>query len=93
MATDKTVVIACGARCTWWDDKSKAGSKPSGLPCCPHCGGVLFQCEMENWWADAHRYEEDGHPDYVPFLRWLQGKCYENHVVARTVYMAELDVT
>lgn len=78
--------MAYGARCVWWDDKARSGTKASGLPCCPHCGGVLFEAEMTTWWSDAHRYQDEGHPGYVPFLRWLQGKCFPTREAAEAAY-------
>lgn len=49
-----------GARCCWWtsDGATHGGRKPSGLPCCPHCGGVLFQAPLEDFLRSA----EQAHP-------------------------------
>jgi hypothetical protein len=69
--------IAYGARCGWWDSIDKVGTKASGLPCCPHCGGVLFEVATEEeWWASARRHEADGHPGYVAALEWSRGQCF-----------------
>lgn len=66
-----------GAMCTWWDDISKVATKPSGLPCCPNCGGVLFQIGTQEWIEGAERYErESGNEGYVERLEWARGKCF-----------------
>lgn len=39
--------IVYGARCVWWDSIANAATKPGGLPCCPHCGGVLMEVPTE----------------------------------------------
>lgn len=84
--------VAYGARCAWWDAKSRAGKLSSGLPCCPHCHGVLFEAPMSEWWPEAHAYERNGHPGYVPFLRWLKGRCYPSLDAARAAYESEVPV-
>lgn len=82
--------IVHGATCAWWDSIDKVGSTASGLPACPHCGGVLFECPNEqSWWEGAEKWEQDGHPGYVAFLEWLRGKCFANLTVAREVYELE----
>lgn len=86
--------IAYGARCTWWDGIRKVGKMspgPSGhsLPCCPHCGGVLFELENEGQWlAGADRYENDGHPGYRAMIEWARGKCFKNMDELKTAYEA-----
>lgn len=81
-----TQVVAYGAVCTWWDDKSKVATKPSGLPCCPICGGVLYETERDVWWRGAQKHEAEGHPGYGQFLAWLQGKCFANSDQAELAY-------
>lgn len=81
-------VIAYGALCVWWDDKALVGAKPSGLPCCPVCGGVLFEVEEDDWFRDAATYEQNGHPGYLDFLTWLRGKCFRTKGEAENVYAA-----
>ena len=75
--------VAYGATCTWWDDISKVGKMPPSnghsLPCCPRCGGVLFEVPNEaEWFAGADQYERDGHPGYRAKLEWSRGKCFPN---------------
>jgi hypothetical protein len=62
--------IVNGARCMWWGHISEAGVLPSGIPCCPHCFGVLLQTEsIEAWWAivDAHDKLHPGYRTIVSF--------------------------
>lgn len=69
--------IVYGAVCSWWDSIDKVASKPSGLPCCPECGGPLFEVATpEDWWAGAWRYQAESEPGYVLFLEWLRGRCF-----------------
>ena len=86
--TNPTGMVAYGARCMWWDEKANVAQKPSGLPCCPHCGGVLFECEVGSWWHQAQVAVDRGdvRPDYLAFLRWLRGRCYPARDVAEAVY-------
>lgn len=75
--TDDDQRIAYGATCSWWDSITEVAATPSGLPCCPHCGGVLFEVEDEaQWWAGVERYEENGHPGYRGMIEWARGKCF-----------------
>jgi hypothetical protein len=46
------------------------GGPGSGIPCCPHCGSMLYQTEEANWWKTAKEHEAAGHPNYVRFLNW-----------------------
>lgn len=79
--------IAYGANCSWWGPIADVGTKPSGLPCCPVCGGMLFEvASSDEWWSGARRYEADGHPDYVAFLEWLQGRHFPSLDVAQDAY-------
>lgn len=79
--------IAYGARCTWWDGIRKVGKHPSGLPCCPHCRGMLFEMENESqWFAGADRYEADGHPGYRAMIEWARGRCFRNMAEIKAAY-------
>lgn len=77
--------IVYGARCVWWDSIGQARTTPSGLPCCPHCGSVLFEVESEPvWWTNVDAYaERTGDADYRAFMVWLRGKCFPSIDVAR----------
>jgi hypothetical protein len=61
--------------CSYWtDDLTKLGRSVSGLPGCPN-GHVGFEIDAPSWWADAERYENDGHPRYVEFLKRKKEFC------------------
>ena len=65
-----------------------------GLPCCPHCGSVLFQIEAPKWFAGADRYEREGrdgtpHPGYRDMIDWQRGKCFPSGQSAADAYQAE----
>jgi hypothetical protein len=62
---------------TWWDSIDKAGLTPSGLPCCPLCGSMLFEIEEKDWMDGIDRMEKEV-PGYRKFWEWLRGKCFKN---------------
>lgn len=88
------VVIAYGARCTWWDSKDKAGTRGSGLPCCPHCSGVLFETDEKSWVDGVAERGESfasqlGVDDYGEFLKFTRGECFgPSHFDAAEAYRA-----
>lgn len=92
----KDARIVYSARGTWWDSIDKVGLTPPGasghrLPCCPHCGSMLFEMDGEDqWWAGAERYEKDGHPGYVDMVKWGRGKCFPNYAALEAAYKAAL---
>lgn len=51
----------------------------SGLPCCPYCKSVLFQCDESEWWRGAQEHDLKGHMNYVEFLKWkeAQPRCWQ----------------
>jgi hypothetical protein len=83
--------VVYGATCTWWASIGDTERTPSGLPCCPHCGGVLFQMDTPaEWWAKVDAYERDHpHPGYRAFVEWLRGRCFRKLAVALAAYEAE----
>lgn len=87
--TDPRIVYGI---CAWWDSIGKASSKPSGLPCCPHCGSVLFELESEIvWWANVDAYvERTGDTEYRALIEWMRGKCFPNVDVARLEYRLQM---
>ena len=65
-------------------------AKPSGLPCCPRCGGVLVEVESETaWWASVDEHEAAGHPGYREFVEWLRGRCYRTMDAAQGAFDLE----
>lgn len=85
----KDARIVYGATCFWWDSIDKAASR-NGLPCCPHCKGMLLEVpDLETWEAYARKHEEKGNPGYLEFLRWSRGHCYPSLEAARACYDAE----
>lgn len=73
--------IAYGATCTWWDDIGKVGKTKGGefsIPCCPHCGGILFEIEnIGQWWRGVDAHEANGNPGYLRMIEFGRGKCYK----------------
>jgi hypothetical protein len=79
-----------GANCAWFGPIQAVGvTRPvtlqvngraihsSGLPCCPHCGGMLMESATEaEWWEAAKRYESAGHAGYVAMLEWARDKHF-----------------
>lgn len=74
----------------WWDSIDKAGSRDgttTGLPCCPRCGGVLFEVPNEKeWWAGVDQHQKNGNPGYRAFIEWLRGKCFADMETAKNEY-------
>lgn len=75
-----------GAHCVWWDTIDKTARTPSGLPCCPHCGSVLFQQPLDEWWKGVDKHKDDRVSNYRDFIEWLRGKCFPNIVSAIKEY-------
>jgi len=88
--------IAYGARCMWWDGIRKVGKTapgPSGhsLPCCPHCGGMLFEMDNEGqWFAGVDRHEKNGNPGYRAMVEWGRGKCFGTYDDLKRAYSADV---
>lgn len=88
-ATDTRIVY--GALCVWWDDIHKVGKNSSGLPCCPHCRGVLMEMpDIETWNEGVEKYAKDtGDDQYPAFIEWLRGKCFRTIAEARGAFNRE----
>ena len=81
--------IVYGFNCVWWDGIEKVASR-GGLPCCPHCGGMLMEMPTpKQWWDGVEIYEKNGHPGYRSFIEWLKGKCFPNRDAAKAAYEAK----
>lgn len=93
----KNPKIVYGAACVWWDYIWNCGktqpmrARPTGelhsLPCCPHCGSVLFEVpSIEEWNKSMEQFEKDGHPGYVAMMNWSRGKCFKNMAEMKAAY-------
>jgi hypothetical protein len=93
--------VAYGAFCFWWGDIQQVGLTPPHtmtvngephvmqLPCCPTCGGLLMEAPTEAAFLEgAQKYESEGHPGYVDFVRWSKGKCFKTRELAEAAYAA-----
>lgn len=83
--------IVYGARCAWWDDISKADHTPKSrngisIPCCPHCGSVLFEMNESEWWRSVDRFEANRHPGYRKMIEWRRGKHFTTCDEAESEY-------
>lgn len=98
----KNPKIVYGAACTWWDSIWNCGktppirARPTGefhsLPCCPHCGSVLFEVSnIEEWNAGMERFEQAGHPGYIKMMNWAKGKCFKNMAELKSTYTKEVN--
>lgn len=68
-------------------------SEAAGLPCCPHCRGMLFEMENEAaWFASVDKYESEGHPGYRRFAEWMRGKCFPSIEAAQAAYALDKPV-
>lgn len=89
--------VAYGTGCTWWGSISEIGTRRDmgmPLPCCPFCQGMLFEVDSpETWWDNVRKYEEDGHPGYVEFMKWTEGKCFSSPGKAVAAYEVETGKT
>ena len=90
----KDTRIAYGATCTWWGAIQEVATTGSGLPCCPHCRGVLFEApSMAEWEAGTRQSIDAGNaaPDWLDMLHWVrdQGEpCQPNFDEIQTRYRA-----
>lgn len=84
--------IVCGANCTWWGiiyDIAKRG----GLPCCPHCGSMLYEYpSMTEWWASVDRFEAAGHAGYHKLIEWTRDKHFKTSKDAVAAYKVETGI-
>lgn len=87
MTSDPRIVY--GAGCTWWGSIANAG-KRNGLPCCPHCGGVLFEVSgIEKWDGAVNAYAaKTGRSDYPAQIAFGRGKCFPNYAELEHAFKA-----
>lgn len=71
------VWYASRSECGFWtDDWSTLRRAPGGgPPVSPCCGAVGFQTTAAKWLDGAQRYEDEGHPHYLAFVRWTKERC------------------
>lgn len=66
--------------CTWFGSIYEVGETTHGhIPCCPHCGSVLFELSDEKkWWKGVDGYDEL-HPNYRKMLEWQKDQkiCFK----------------
>ena len=82
--------IVCGASCTWWSAIANAAIDiRNGLPCCPHCRGVLLEFDsIKHWQRAVHAYaREIKDPSYPTMVAWLHGRCYSTTEIARVAWL------
>lgn len=83
--------VVYGATCTWWDTIDCAGRTPPdahghSMPCCPHCGSVLYEGgSVEHWWRGIDDYDAK-QPGYQYFMRWLRGRCFRSYAIANEAF-------
>lgn len=85
--SDKRIVF--GAGCMWWDSIDEVATRPDGahLPCCPHCGGVLFEVENEEiWFRNVDTHERRHNPGYRAMIEWARGKCFKTFDAMEMAY-------
>lgn len=70
--------IVYGAQCTFWGSIEDAGLTSMdghGVPCCPFCGGMLFEVsDPAKWQASIDRHAAV-EPDYPAIMAWSRGAC------------------
>jgi hypothetical protein len=88
-----------GANCTWFGSihevsstKIRSGDVGHALPCCPLCGGILYEMQDQSeWWDGIDKFERGEypagqaslsnphpHPGYRAMWEWqrAQKKCF-----------------
>ncbi len=78
-----------GVGCLWHESIHKVAKHPTaGLPCCPHCKGMLLELPNEEaFWTPIKKYAEDyNNPEYIELWKWLKGKCFKTYEEACAAY-------
>lgn len=66
------------------------GPLSPGLPCCPHCKGLLLEVpDMDSWMSSVRKHDANGNPGYVVFVEWLRGRCFKTMLEAKAAYTAD----
>lgn len=65
--------VVYGANCTWVGKINEVATTQSGLPCCPQCGGTLFEFQNEQEYFDGNeRVSEQYNIDYHAAMEWVR---------------------
>ena len=72
---ERGIWFSCGPCGYWTDDWAKVDCGPHLIPLCPVCRCPGFQITALEWFEHAQRYENDGHPLYMEFLRSIKERC------------------
>ena len=67
------------ATCTWFGSIYETKQLETGIPCCPHCRGVLFELPQEKeWWEAIDVYETNNEVGYRAMWEWQreQKRCF-----------------
>lgn len=84
-------LVVYGATCTWWGTLDEVKATPAGLPCCPYCGGVLFETSREDWTKGAARQAAVDGDEYLKVVAWLReaGRCFKSFAIATAAWREE----
>lgn len=65
------------AKCSWNGPIQNIGIK-NGLPCCPHCGSMLFELPDRTTWDLSVAAYNARYPGYTEYIEWLasNGNCW-----------------
>lgn len=89
MSNDTRHVRSIG--CTWHGSINSTKTNKVGIPCCPFCFCVLVEYPTRKmFYEGAPAYEENGHPNYVKFLEWLENRlCVRDMETAKPIFEKE----
>jgi len=84
-----------GAGCMFSGPIQRVGTTQSGLPCCPHCKGVLFETDTEEkWWEMVRSYAQKTRDEsYEPMWCWATGRCFATLESLRSAYALHLEAS
>lgn len=90
-----------GANCTWYGSIHETGrTQPSrrpgfsdvSLPCCPKCGGMLYEMDNDKRWWDGVDKVDTKTPGYRKFVEWLRDNHFGNYREAMATYVKETGI-